>query len=118
MEGRSITSIEDFKQQYDENISSSLVSSMESLRALLQLLNSPGFEDWGNEFLEQNRDEMKKDLEEDEGKAQVLLGVMEYLIRIIQDDEVDWIERKKEELEEFLSVIEDLTELLDEDEDY
>merc|ERR1711936_1170386 len=99
MEGRSIT-MEEFRQQYDDNISESLLSSMEALKVLLQLLTSHEFSDWG-----------------DEERAQVLLGVMETLARINEDDEeeLEWIERKKDELEEFLTVIEDLKELLPED---
>ena len=115
MDGRSIT-MEEFRQQYDDNISENLVSSMKALKVLLQRLNSPEFSDWREEFMEEFQDEMKKDLEGDEEKAQVFLGVMETLTRIYEDDEkLEWIERKKVELEEFLTVIEDLNELLPED---
>ena len=108
--------MEEFRQQYDDNISESLLSSMEALKVLLQLLTSHEFSDWREEFLDEFQDEMKKDLEGDEEKAQVLLGVMETLTRIYEDDEkLEWIERKKDELEEFLTVIEDLNELLPED---
>ena len=108
--------MEVFKQQYEENISSNLVSSIEALKVLLQLLNSPDFANWGDEFIDQYQDEMKKDLEEDEEKAEVLLELLGYLGRTLEEDEdLDWIERKKRELEEFLSVIGDLKEFLPED---
>ena len=109
--------MEEFRQQYDDNISESLLSSMEALKVLLQLLTSHEFSDWREEFLDEFQDEMKKDLEGDEERAQVLLGVMETLARINEDDEeeLEWIERKKDELEEFLTVVEDLKELLPED---
>ena len=108
--------MEVFKQQYEENVSSNLVSSTEALKVLLQLLTSPDFANWGDEFIDQYQDEMKKDLEEDEQKAEVLLELLEYLGRIQEEDEeLQWIERKKGELEEFLSVIEDLKEFLPED---
>ena len=109
--------MEEFRQQYDDNISESLLSSMEALKVLLQLLTSHEFSDWREEFLDAFQDEMKKDLDGDEEKAQVLLGVMETLAGINEDDEeeLEWIERKKDELEEFLTVVEDLKELLPED---
>ena len=109
--------MEEFRQQYDDNISESLLSSMEALKVLLQVLTSHEFSDWREEFLDAFQDEMKKDLDGDEEKAQVLLGVMETLARINEDDEeeLEWIERKKDELEEFLTVVEDLKELLPED---
>ena len=109
--------MEEFRQQYDDNISESLLSSMEALKVLLLLLTSHEFSDWREEFLDEFQDEMKKDLEGDEERAQVLLGIMETLARINEDDEeeLEWIERKKDELEEFLTVVEDLKELLPED---
>ena len=107
--------MEEFRQQYDDNISENIVSSMEALKVLFQLLTSPEFSDWREEFME-IQDEMKKDIEGDEEKAQVLLGVMETLARNNEDDEeLEWIERKKDELEEFLTVIDDLKELFPED---
>ena len=109
--------MEEFKQEYDENVSANLLSSMEDLKTLLQLLNSPAFPDL-NGFMEVHGDEMKKDIEEDEEKAQVLLELMEYLERMQDDDEdFEWFERKKDELEEFLTVIDELKEFLPEDED-
>ena len=56
----------------------------------------------------------KKDLEEDEEKAEVLLEVMDSFGRIYEEEE-EWIQAKKDELEEFLSVIEELLEFLPED---
>ena len=107
--------MEEFRQQYDDNISENIVSSMEALKVLFQLLTSPEFSDWREEFME-IQDEMKKDIEGDEEKAQVLLGVMETLARNNEDDEeLEWIERKKDELEEYLTVIDDLKELFPED---
>lgn len=116
MERRSNLIEENDKQLYDENISSNLVSSMEALKVLFQLLTAPGLEEWGRNFMDQFQDEMKRDLEEDEEKAEVLLEVMESLGKIYEDDE-EWIDSKKDELEEFLTVIEDLKELLPEDEE-
>ena len=106
--------MEVFKQQYEENISSNLVSSIEALKVLLQLLNSPDFANWGDEFIDQYQDEMKKDLEEDEEKAEALLKVMDSFGRIYEEEE-EWIQAKKDELEEFLSVIEELLEFFPED---
>ena len=113
MEGGS-NQIEEFKRLYNENVSSNLVSSMEALKVLLQLFTSPGLEEWRGEFIDGNQDEMKKDLEEDEEKAEVLLEVMDSFGRIYEEEE-EWIQAKKNELEEFLSVIEELLEFLPED---
>ena len=94
MERRSNLIEENDKQLYDENISSNLVSSMEALKVLFQLLTAPGLEEWGRNFMDQFQDEMKRDLEEDEEKAEVLLEVMESLGKIYEDDE-EWIEPTK-----------------------
>ena len=110
--------MEEFRQQYDDNISENIVSSMEALKVLFQLLTSPEFSDWREEFMDEFQDEMKKDLEGDEENAQVLMGLMENLARINEDDEeLEWIEMKMDELEELLTVIEDLKELFPEDYD-
>ena len=47
------------------------------------------------------------------------MELMEYLRSLQEDDEdLEWIERKKDELKEFLAVIKDLEVFLPEAEDY
>ena len=88
---------------------------MEALKVLLQLFTSPDFADWGDQFMA----DFQEKIVEDEEKAQVLLELMEYLGSLQEDDEdLEWIERKKDELKEFLAVIKDLEEFLPEAEDY
>ena len=112
--------LEDFKQNYDEIISSNLVSSTESLKVLLQLLTAPGLEDWADDFIDQFQDEMKEDLDADEEKAEALHTIMLQLLggsiwgKLDEDDE-EWVEVKRDELEEFLAVVEEIREILPED---
>ena len=115
MEGGPITLLEDFKQNYDEIISSNLVSSTESLKVLLQLLTAPCSEDWADDFIDQFQDEMKEDLDADEEKAEVLLGLLESLRGKLDEDDEEWVEDKMDELEEFLAVVEEIREILPED---
>ena len=120
MEEGPITLFEDFKQQYDDEISSNLVSSTESLKVLLQLLTAPGLEDWAEDFMDQYQDEMKEDLDADEEKAEALHTIMLQLLvgsiwgKLDEDDE-EWVEDKRDELEEFLAVVEEIREILPED---
>ena len=107
--------LEDFKQNYDELISSNLVSSTESLKVLLQLLTAPGLEDWADDFIDQFQDEMKEDLDADEEKAEVLLGLLESLRGKLDEDDEEWVEDKMDELEEFLAVVEEIKDILPED---
>ena len=106
--------LEDFKQIYDEIISSNLVSSTESLKVLLQLLTAPCSEDWAD-FIDQFQDVMKEDLDADEEKAEVLLGLLESLRGKLDEDDEEWVEDKRDELEEFLAVVEEIREILPED---
>ena len=120
MEEGPITLFEDFKQQYDDEISSNLVSSTECLKGLLQLLTAPGLEDWAEDFMNQYQDEMKEDLDADEEKAEALHTIMLQLLggsiwgKLDEDDE-EWVEVKRDELEEFLAVVEEIREILPED---
>ena len=115
MEGGPITILaEDFKQHYDEVISSNVVSSTESLKVLLQLLTAPGLEDWAEDFIDQFQDEMKEELDADEEKAEVLLGLLGSLGKLDEDDE-ECIEDRRDELEEFLDLVEEIKEILPED---
>ena len=107
--------LEDFKQNYDEIISSNLVSSTESLKVLLQLLTAPGLEDWADDFIDQFQEEMKEDLDANEEKAEVLLGLLESLRGKLDEDDEEWVEDKRDELEEFLAVVEEIREILPED---
>ena len=111
--------LEDFKQIYDEIISSNLVSSTESLKVLLQLLTAPCSEDWADDFIDQFQDVMKEDLDADEEKVEVLLELLENFclwgkLALDEDDE-EWVEDKRGELEEFRSVLYEFRWIIPED---
>ena len=107
--------LEDFKQIYDEIISSNLVSSTESLKVLLQLLTAPCSEDWADDFIDQFKDVMKEDLDADEEKVEELLLILDFGFCKLDEDDEEWIEDKRDELEEFLAVVEEIREILPED---
>lgn len=85
--------MEDFKQQY-EIISSNVVTSTEALKFLLQLLTAPGLEDWSEDFIDQFHDAMKENLDADEEKAEVLLGLLGSLGSLgkLDKDDEEWVE--------------------------
>ena len=117
MEGGPIILLEDFKHNYDELISSNLVSSTVSLKVLLQLLTAPGLEDWAEDFIDQFQDEMKEELDADEEKVEELLQILELFMEFkkLDEDDEEWIEDKRGELEEFLFVLYEIGGIIPED---
>ena len=109
--------LEDFKQIYDEIISSNLVSSTESLKVLLQLLTAPCSEDWADDFINQYQDVMKEELDADEEKVEELLQILELFMEFkkLDEDDEEWIEDKRVELEEFLFVLYEIGGIIPED---